>query len=83
MFYALLWCVVTALGGVLGWATGWLASRRDGCRPGRIEIDPETEAVIQAAADRWATSRGRPWLAPLIADKLRMAYRLRQPGPWS
>jgi hypothetical protein len=39
-------------------------------------LDPGVDAAIEQAATHWAEVRGRPWAAPLIADKLRLVYRL-------
>jgi hypothetical protein len=78
MTLALLYLSVTALSAVIGFVVGLLGARARA--PHEIEsaeMPPEVEQNIQAAAARWAGARGRPWAAPLIADKLRLAYRLR------
>lgn len=65
-----------ASGGVAGW---WLYRRRIACAPLDPDaVDPAVDHQINAAADRWAAAHDRPGTAPLIARKLRLAYRLQQ-----
>lgn len=41
-------------------------------------IDPDLDRQIAQAAQQWAASHGREMAAPLVADKLRLAYVLSQ-----
>jgi hypothetical protein len=77
MLDALLYVSVTGLSMALGFTVGWLGGRGR-AQPSPADVTPEVERTIQEAATRWAGARGRPWAAPLIADKLRLAYRLRE-----
>jgi hypothetical protein len=43
-----------------------------------LTLDPRLESEIDAASRQWATAHGQPAAAPLIADKLRLAYVLSQ-----
>lgn len=38
---------------------------------------PDMEPLIEDAARRWARVRGRPEIAPLVADKLRTLHRIK------
>lgn len=73
-------CLATMLlGAVVGSVTGYLvASRYLGPPTEQLSqpLAPDVEAAIEQAATRWADVRGRPWAAPLIANKLRLVYRL-------
>lgn len=67
-------------GGVGGGAIALLLSRRDirRCAPDSSVLAPELERQIDGAAAQWAAVHDRPGAAPLIADKLRLAYVLSQ-----
>jgi len=67
-------------GGLGGGVAAVLLSRRNVRRGGRDSsvLDPELERQIDGAAAQWAAAHDRPAAAPLIADKLRLAYVLSQ-----
>lgn len=76
IFFALL---AGSLGGIL--AAGFVSWRRFERRYGRAPldhraIDPDVDRQINEAAAQWATARHRPGVAPLVANKLRLAYAL-------
>lgn len=75
--------LLTAPGALLGAVTGllaarWLLSRHrqtDTAEP--VEpADPFISAELDRAAVRYATERGRPEAAGLVADKLHLLYAL-------
>jgi hypothetical protein len=82
MLFIALFVAVAVLSSLLGLSLGWLSARHRRSSTSdeapAPPLDPAVEQAIQSAAERWAADRGRPWLAPLIADKLRLAYRLRE-----
>jgi hypothetical protein len=75
------------IGITFGGLVGWRLARRNGS-PEPSALDPVLEQRIDAAAAQWAAAHDRPGAAPLIADKLRLAYVLsqrprRRRGRWS
>lgn len=78
---SLLDCLCAAaivLAAIVSCVTGYLVAIRylDPAEPAPAQLDPSVEEAIEQAAVHWAQARGRPWAAPLIADKLRLVYRL-------
>ncbi len=66
----------TVAGGFAGW---WLCRRRIACMlPESDAIDPAVDHQINEAAHHWAAAHDQAGAAPLIARKLRLAYRLQQ-----
>ncbi len=66
----------TVAGGLASW---WLCARHLACVPSDHEaIDPAVDHQINEAAEQWATARGQPGAAPLVARKLRLLYGLQQ-----
>jgi hypothetical protein len=66
----------TLAGGLLSWL---LNQPRDATRPVEpLPIDPDVDARIDRAASQWAAANDQPGAAPLVADKLRLAYVLSQ-----
>jgi hypothetical protein len=66
----------TVTGGLVSW---WLFERRVGrVVLDQVSIDPDVERQIAEAAAQWAAAHHRPGAAPLVADKLRLAYVLNQ-----
>jgi hypothetical protein len=52
-----------------------------GRRPGRAKVeplDPFVSAQIDMAASKWASERGRPEAAHIMAGKLRLLYEMAQ-----
>jgi len=69
--------IAGGVGGVLaGGLMRWCAVRRRAVDS--LALDPDLDRQIDAAAAQWATVHGRPAAAPLVADKLRLAYVLSQ-----
>lgn len=67
----------TLAGGLLSW--GLLNRTQDAARP--VEpppIDLDVDARIDRAASQWAATNHQPEAAPLVANKLRLAYVLSQ-----
>jgi hypothetical protein len=65
-------------GGLAGW---WLHRRRVSAlpvAPEYLSIDPDVERQIGRAASLWAKAHQQPQAAPLVADRLRLAYLLNQ-----
>jgi len=63
-------------GVVAGGLMTWRTVRRSSVAP--VALDPDLDKQIDAAAAQWASAHDRPAAAPLIADKLRLAYVLSQ-----
>ncbi len=63
-------------GGVAGGLASWRIVRRRSADP--LVLDPDLDRQIDAAAAQWAAVHDRPDAAPLVADKLRLAYVLSQ-----
>ncbi len=61
-------------GGVAGGLASWRVVRRRPADP--LALDPDLDQQINAAAAQWARVHERPGVAPLVADKLRLAYVL-------
>jgi hypothetical protein len=67
-------------GGLVGGLVGWRSNRR-GVRfaePQEHGLDAADEQDIAQAAWQWAAAHDQPAAAPLVADKLRLAYQLNQ-----
>jgi hypothetical protein len=70
-----------ALGGgvVGGFASWWISRRRvPFAEPHELSLDALQEQRIAQAAQQWAAAYDQPAAAPLVADKLRLAYNLNQ-----
>jgi hypothetical protein len=87
-----MWTVLfTFLAGGLGGGVAAVLLSRHSARRGAPDspvLDPELDRQIDTAAAQWAAAHDRPAAAPLIADKLRLAYVLsqrprRRRGRWS
>jgi hypothetical protein len=66
----------TVAGGLAGWLTARFLSR--GRMTDRVvDLDLVDEQIDHAAA-QWAEAHHAPAAAPLVADKLRLAYVLQQ-----
>jgi hypothetical protein len=79
MAYILIWASVAVLSAIVGFAAGWfLVGHRHVDRSAPAPLPADVEQLIQDSAAHWARTRGRPLLAPMIAAKLRLAYRLRE-----
>jgi hypothetical protein len=63
-------------GGVIGWRLCRPCSARVPCD--HVSIDPDIERRINRASMEWATAHHQPSAAPLVADKLRLVYRLNR-----
>ncbi len=63
-------------GGVAGGLARWCVVRRRSVDP--LALDPDLDRQIDSAAAQWARVHKRPGAAPLVADKLRLAYVLSQ-----
>jgi hypothetical protein len=71
--------VLGVLGGALaGAGAGWWTGRRAGAQSMASSdvLDPDLDGKITEAARQWATRKGQPAAAPLIADKLRLIHAL-------
>jgi hypothetical protein len=69
------------LGGIVagGCVSRWLLRRHlSRLSPDSAAIDPELDRQITEAAWQWAESHGRASAAPLVANRLRLAYVLKQ-----
>lgn len=67
-------------GGLVGGLVGWRSNRRRLQFAERQEprLDAAHEQDIAQAAWQWAAAHDQPTAAPLVADKLRLAYVLNQ-----
>jgi hypothetical protein len=64
----------------VGFTGGWRAhQRRTVVRPDEQStfVDETLDRDIEMAARQWAEANGRPEMAPLLADKVRVAWRAR------
>jgi hypothetical protein len=70
------------LGGAFaGAAVGWCMGRRQAVQPpilDELKLDADLDEQITTAARGWARRQDQPAAAPLVADKLRLAYVLSQ-----
>jgi hypothetical protein len=66
----------TAAGGLAGWLTVRFLPRER--MVDHLDIDPHVDGQINDAAAQWAEAHHAPAAAPLVADKLRLAYVLEQ-----
>lgn len=67
----------TVAGGLVSW---WLLGQAfaETAPVDRLAVDPGMDDQISQAANQWAEAHHRPGAAPLVADKLRLAYALNQ-----
>ncbi len=80
MLALLIASMVGTLGGaVAGAVAGWWTVRRQSAQPivpHELSLDPDLDQRITKAARQWAAQQDQPDAAPLMADKLRLAYVL-------
>jgi hypothetical protein len=68
----------TAAGGLAGWLTVRVRFLSRERMVDHHQVDPHVDEQIDHAAAQWAEAHHRPAAAPLVADKLRLAYVLQQ-----
>lgn len=83
MILALIYIGVTVLSVIVGFTVGLLFALSSGLPSTEPQVtltvtDINVERTIEETAIAWAEARGHRWAAPLIADKLRLAYRLHE-----
>jgi hypothetical protein len=73
--------IVAFLGAFVGsWLAGRARKRTNPASAGPA-IDPVTASEIDRVAAGWAAAAGEPAAEALLAEKLRMAFRLRSQRP--
>lgn len=81
MIVAALTLIAAFLGGFIGTLLAHRLQRRKDARPYQPPVDPWTASEIDRVAAGWAAAAGEPAAEGLLAEKLRMAFALRNQRP--